>query len=78
MSETNAKQTQNIDREVTITLKESEIFQLNLCVVARLGFVQQVWANAKTANEQETSEIQINYLSNLSGKLGNIYKEIKE
>lgn len=74
------KQTQNtnIDREVTITLKESEIFQLNLCVVARLGFVQQVWANAKTANEQETSEAQINYLSNLSGKLRNVLTEIKE
>ena len=74
------KQTQNtnIDREVTITLKESEIFQLNLCVVARLGFVQQVWANAKTANEQDTSEAQINYLSNLSGKLRNVLTEIKE
>lgn len=74
------KQTQNtnIDREVTITLKESEIFQLNLCVVARLGFVQQVWANAKTANEQNACENQIAYLTNLSGKLRDVLKEIKE
>jgi hypothetical protein len=68
----------NIDPEVTITLKESEIFQLNLCVVARLGFVQQAWANARTAAEQETSETQITYLSNLSGKLRNVLKEVKE
>lgn len=68
----------NIDPEVTIPLKESEIFQLNLCVVARLGFVQQAWANARTAAEQETSEAQIAYLSNLSGKLRNVLKEVKE
>ena len=67
-----------VDPEVTITLKASEIFQLNLCVVARLGFVQQAWANARTAAEQETSETQITYLSNLSGKLRNVLKEVKE
>ena len=66
----------NVDNEVTITLKSSEIFQLNLSVVSRLGYVQQKWANAATEVEQTASEHQIAYLTKLSNKLQSVLKEI--
>ena len=71
------KQTIANDPELSITLKASEIFQLNLCVVSRLGFCQQKWASAITENEQNACESQITYLTNLSSKLQEILKEIK-
>ena len=69
-------QTKIEDKEVTITLKTSEIFQCNLSLVSRLGFVQQRWANAITEQEQNACENQMAYLTNLSNKLQNILKEI--
>lgn len=74
------KQTQNetpiTDPEVTLTLKASEVFQLNLALITRIGFTQQRWATATSANEQKNSEEQLAYLSNLSGKFQNILKDI--
>ena len=66
------------DPEVTITLNASEIFQLNLSVVNRVGFCQQKWSCATTDAEQNACESQINYLTNLSNKLQNILKEISK
>jgi hypothetical protein len=70
-------QTKIEDKEVTITLKTSEIFQCHLSLVNRLGFIQQRWANAATETEQNVCEDQIAYLTNLSNKLQNVLKEIE-
>lgn len=64
------------DPEVTVTLNASEVFQLNLSVISRIGYCQQKWANASSATEQNNAEEQLAYLSGLSAKLQSILKDI--
>ena len=68
-NEENKANTVNKDEEVTITLKRGELFQLNLCVVARLGTAQCKFANAFCEEEQKSTEGLINFLTALSIKL---------
>ena len=73
MSETNTKQTTNPgDEEVTLTLKKSEIFQINLSLTTRLSYVQTRWASAITQQEQVACENQIDYLTGLQAKLASL------
>ena len=65
------------DKEITFTLKESELFQLTLSVNTRVSFVQMKWASATTQQEQNACENQLEYLSNLQRKLAEILAESK-
>lgn len=63
------------EEEVTIALKKGELFQLNLCVVARLSAAQTKFVNAYCPEEQESAESLMNYLTALSEK---ITKKLRE
>jgi len=71
------KQTKQEER-MPVMLTRSEIFQLNLCVVARLSAAQMKFANAYCEEEQKSAEALINYLTNLSGKLTEVIRDGKE
>lgn len=60
---------QQTDKEITLTLKESEIFQLNLCVMCRSAYATQKWSCASSKVEQDSCEAQLQYLGQLSTKL---------
>jgi len=70
------KQTKQEER-MPVMLTRSEIFQLNLCVVARLSAAQMKFANAYCEEEQKSAEALINYLTNLSGKLTEVIRDGK-
>ena len=62
------------EKEITLTFKTSELFQLHLSVLARLGAVQQKYCNAYCGDEQKSAETLLLYLSNLDTKLGEALK----
>jgi len=73
--EKNNQQPNPSEEEVTITLKKGELFQLNLCVVARLSAAQMKFANAYCKEEQESAESLMGYLTMLSGKISEALKD---
>ena len=66
------------EKEVLVSLTMSQIFQLNLCVVARLSAAQMKFANAYCEEEQKSAEALINYLTGLSAKLSGVLKDGQE
>jgi hypothetical protein len=77
MNEEEKKQPKQEER-VAVMLTRSEIFQLNLCVVARLSTVQAKFVNAYCEEEQKSAEALINYLTGLSGKITEAIKDGQE
>jgi len=63
------------EEKVAVMLTRSEIFQLNLCVVARLSAAQMKFANAYCEEEQKSAELLMNYLTGLSAKLSGVLKD---
>lgn len=76
--EAEEKKQQPNDGEITISLKRNEVFQLNLCVVARVSAAQMKFANAYCAEEQKSAESLIAYLTGLSAKLSEALKNGQE
>ena len=68
---------QQTDKEVSLTLNRSEIFQINLSITTRLSYIQTRWASAITQQEQDACENQLAYLTNLQRKLSEILNETK-
>ena len=68
---------QTNDKEVTLTLNRSEIFQINLSITTRLSYIQTRWASAITQQEQDACENQLAYLTNLQRKLSEVLNETK-
>lgn len=68
----------NKEERVAVMLARSDVFQLNLCVVARLSAAQMKFANAYCEEEQKAAESLINYLTALSAKLSEALKDGKE
>lgn len=73
---TNEKQPTNQQEEkITIELKPSQIFQLHLSVLNRLGDVQIKFCNAFNEEEQNSSEQLLMYLQKLDLMLLNLLKK---
>ena len=66
------------EEKLPLMMTRSEIFQLNLCVVARLSAAQMKFANAYCEEEQKSAEQLINYLTVLSGKLTEALRDGQE
>lgn len=66
------------EEEIPVSLTRNQIFQLNLCVVARLSAAQMKFANAYCEDEQKSAEALINYLTGLSAKLTGAIKDGQE
>lgn len=74
-NETKETITRPADAEVNLTLRKSEIFQINLSITTRLSYVQMKWASAITQQEQAACENQIDYLTGLQAKLAALLNE---
>jgi len=57
------------NKKITLELTMQELFQLNLCVGCRSGFLAQAWATTPDANHAKSYESQTAYLDKLSGKI---------
>ena len=58
----------------TLNLKQSELFQLHLCVLNRMGNAQIKFCNAMNEEEQKTAEGLLMFLQSLDMKLLHAYK----
>jgi len=57
------------ESNVVLELKPSEIFQLHLCVLNRMGNAQIKFCNAHNEEEQKTAEGLLAYLTILDNKI---------
>lgn len=62
------------EKNISIELKPSEIFQLHLCVLNRMGNAQIKFCNACNEEEQKTAEGLLTYCQKLDIKLLNALK----
>lgn len=67
-------QNQQEEQKITIELKPSQIFQLHLSVLNRLGDVQVKFCNAFNQEEQDSAEQLLMYLQKLDLLLLNLLK----
>ena len=60
---------------IAININRDDLFQLHLCVLNRLGSVQQLYANAFSAEMQNGMQTLINYLSGLDNNILKILEQ---
>jgi len=63
--------------KVNLELAPSEIFQMHLCVLTRMGDVQIKFCNAHNEAEQKSAEGLLTYLTMLDTKILNAIKELE-
>lgn len=62
------------EKIIKCEFKESELFQLHLCVISRSAYATQKWASACSAEEQQQLQSEIAYCTNLTNKLAELLK----
>lgn len=65
------------EKEITLKLKPSEVFQLHLSVLNRIGNVQIKFSNAYCEEEQKSTESLLYYLTQLDQKISEVLRNEK-